>query len=241
MTVNWCLRRAELIFKCVKGRRVQIRWQSWYWLCMPRLGYMIECSTWAGNEPMTIQFLVPRVSLTDCWKKLYFCFDKFFLRNRVSLRIFSISSVPCSLTFSVCQILSILLENVIEHIVPTREWLTLHTWMFLDFRIRFNLYNSVLFCNLLHWCLIDTDMIPWSYILYLLDAEMEETEWAVNACVPVLLLQHEHTCTFSIPRIYEISNIFNSLLLYFLENLAVKTVGDLPWTSSHKIDCICHQ
>lgn len=40
MTVTWCLRRAELVLKCVKG-------------------YMIECSTWAGNESLTIQFLVP--------------------------------------------------------------------------------------------------------------------------------------------------------------------------------------
>eukprot|EP00118_Oscarella_pearsei_P003682 m.15328 g.15328 ORF g.15328 m.15328 type:complete len:567 (+) comp26306_c0_seq1:1470-3170(+) len=40
ITVNWCLRRAELIFKCVKG-------------------YMIECAAWAGNESLTLQFLAP--------------------------------------------------------------------------------------------------------------------------------------------------------------------------------------
>ncbi|XP_062513274.1 protein C12orf4 homolog [Corticium candelabrum] len=50
MTVNWCLRRAELIFKCVKG-------------------YMIECSTWAGNEPITIQFLVPQDLSQDLFEQ----------------------------------------------------------------------------------------------------------------------------------------------------------------------------
>ncbi|XP_055372168.1 protein C12orf4 homolog [Condylostylus longicornis] len=40
MTVQWCVRRAELIFKCVKG-------------------FMIESSTWGGAELSTLQFLLP--------------------------------------------------------------------------------------------------------------------------------------------------------------------------------------
>lgn len=40
MTVAWCLKRVELIFKCVKG-------------------FMMEIATWGGQESRTIQFLVP--------------------------------------------------------------------------------------------------------------------------------------------------------------------------------------
>ncbi|XP_036370834.1 protein C12orf4 homolog isoform X1 [Octopus sinensis] len=40
MTVSWCLKRVELIFKCVKG-------------------FMMEMATWGGLESRTIQFLVP--------------------------------------------------------------------------------------------------------------------------------------------------------------------------------------
>ncbi|GAB1597282.1 protein C12orf4 homolog [Argonauta hians] len=41
MTVSWCLKRVELIFKCVKG-------------------FMMEMATWGGLESRTIQFLVPQ-------------------------------------------------------------------------------------------------------------------------------------------------------------------------------------
>ena len=43
MTIPWCMRRAELVFKCVKG-------------------FMMELATWGGTESRTIQFLVPKVS-----------------------------------------------------------------------------------------------------------------------------------------------------------------------------------
>jgi len=41
MTIAWCMRRAELVFKCVKG-------------------FMMELATWGGQEARTIQFLVPK-------------------------------------------------------------------------------------------------------------------------------------------------------------------------------------
>lgn len=41
MTIPWCLRRAELVFKCVKG-------------------FMMELATWGGQQSRTINFLVPK-------------------------------------------------------------------------------------------------------------------------------------------------------------------------------------
>lgn len=43
MTVNWCTKRAELVFKCVKG-------------------FMIEMASWGGSDLKNLQFLVPKVS-----------------------------------------------------------------------------------------------------------------------------------------------------------------------------------
>ncbi|XP_058813755.1 protein C12orf4 homolog [Topomyia yanbarensis] len=40
MTVNWCIRRAELVFKCAKG-------------------FMIESASWGGAELNTLQLLLP--------------------------------------------------------------------------------------------------------------------------------------------------------------------------------------
>lgn len=42
MTVAWCTKRAELVFKCVKG-------------------FMIEMASWGGAELKNLQFLVPKV------------------------------------------------------------------------------------------------------------------------------------------------------------------------------------
>lgn len=44
MTVQWCTKRAELIFKCVKG-------------------FMIEMASWGGSELKNLQFLIPQVSM----------------------------------------------------------------------------------------------------------------------------------------------------------------------------------
>ena len=43
MTVPWCQKRAELVYKCVKG-------------------FMMEMSSWGGAEMKNMQFLVPKVS-----------------------------------------------------------------------------------------------------------------------------------------------------------------------------------
>lgn len=49
MTVAWCTKRAELIFKCIKG-------------------FMIEMASWGGSELKNVQFLLPKVNL---FLKLY--------------------------------------------------------------------------------------------------------------------------------------------------------------------------
>lgn len=41
MTIPWCMKRAELVFKCVKG-------------------FMMEMATYGGHESRTVQFLVPQ-------------------------------------------------------------------------------------------------------------------------------------------------------------------------------------
>ncbi|XP_067951696.1 FERRY endosomal RAB5 effector complex subunit 3-like [Watersipora subatra] len=51
MTIPWCLKRAELIFKCVKG-------------------FMMEMSTWAESESRTIQFIVPKGLSVDTFQML---------------------------------------------------------------------------------------------------------------------------------------------------------------------------
>ncbi|XP_062418742.1 protein C12orf4 homolog isoform X3 [Pungitius pungitius] len=42
MTIPWCLKRAELVFKCVKG-------------------FMMEMASWDGGISRTVQFLVPKI------------------------------------------------------------------------------------------------------------------------------------------------------------------------------------
>lgn len=44
MTVAWCNKRAELVFKCVKG-------------------FMIEMASWGGSDLKNLQFLVPKVKI----------------------------------------------------------------------------------------------------------------------------------------------------------------------------------
>ncbi|XP_059087008.1 protein C12orf4 homolog [Tigriopus californicus] len=51
MTVQWCLKRAELIFKCVKG-------------------FMMEVASWGGSELKTLQFLVPQDIDPDVFHRL---------------------------------------------------------------------------------------------------------------------------------------------------------------------------
>ncbi|KAH3860531.1 hypothetical protein DPMN_023432 [Dreissena polymorpha] len=42
MTIPWCMKRAELVFKCVKG-------------------FMMEMATYGGHQSRNVQFLVPLV------------------------------------------------------------------------------------------------------------------------------------------------------------------------------------
>lgn len=51
MTVPWCNKRAELVFKCVKG-------------------FMIEMASWGGSELKNLQFLVPKGISEDVFASL---------------------------------------------------------------------------------------------------------------------------------------------------------------------------
>jgi len=51
MTVAWCMKRAELIFKCIKG-------------------FMMEMAGWGGTEVKTLQFLLPADIHQDVFIKL---------------------------------------------------------------------------------------------------------------------------------------------------------------------------
>lgn len=42
MTMSWCQKRAELVYKCIKG-------------------FMMEMASWGGAEMKNMQFLVPKV------------------------------------------------------------------------------------------------------------------------------------------------------------------------------------
>ena len=64
MTINWCLKRAELVMKCVKGKYTTTHPNM---VCntmmMYFVGFMMESTSWGGSDARTIQFVVPTVSL----------------------------------------------------------------------------------------------------------------------------------------------------------------------------------
>ena len=51
MTIAWCMKRAELVFKCIKG-------------------FMMEMGGWGGTEIKTLQFLLPQDIDQDVFAKL---------------------------------------------------------------------------------------------------------------------------------------------------------------------------
>lgn len=65
MTVAWCTKRAELVFKCVKG-------------------FMIEMASWGGSDLKNLQFLVPKVKTNRSLK--HFVFSYVFLQLVFPLR-----------------------------------------------------------------------------------------------------------------------------------------------------------
>lgn len=46
MTMSWCQKRAELVYKCIKG-------------------FMMEMTSWGGAEMKNMQFLVPKVNFSN--------------------------------------------------------------------------------------------------------------------------------------------------------------------------------
>ncbi|XP_072034922.1 LOW QUALITY PROTEIN: FERRY endosomal RAB5 effector complex subunit 3-like [Amphiura filiformis] len=63
MTIQWCLKRAELIFKCIKG-------------------FMMEMATWGGNETRTVQFVVPKGISEDLFSQLSAMLPNIFRMSR---------------------------------------------------------------------------------------------------------------------------------------------------------------
>ncbi|XP_077568192.1 ferry endosomal RAB5 effector complex subunit 3 [Stigmatopora nigra] len=63
MTIPWCLKRAELVFKCVKG-------------------FMMEMASWDGGVSRTVQFLVPK-SISE---------EMFYQLSNMLPQIFRVSS-----------------------------------------------------------------------------------------------------------------------------------------------------
>ena len=85
MTIQWCLRRAELVFKCVKGLKkivlyfvprksltihthIEISMLHVHTLNAVELvsvctGFLLENPLWGNGDSRTIQFLIPQVSL----------------------------------------------------------------------------------------------------------------------------------------------------------------------------------
>merc|ERR1711976_666865 len=51
MTIPWCMKRAELLYKCLKG-------------------FLMENSSWGGSEIRTLQFLIPPDVSPDVFSKL---------------------------------------------------------------------------------------------------------------------------------------------------------------------------
>lgn len=51
MTISWCEKRAELVFKCVKG-------------------FMIEMATWGGSDLKNLQFMLPQGISTQVFQSL---------------------------------------------------------------------------------------------------------------------------------------------------------------------------
>ncbi|XP_072172139.1 FERRY endosomal RAB5 effector complex subunit 3-like [Diadema setosum] len=63
MTIPWCTKRAELVFKCVKG-------------------FMMEMATWGGNESRTVQFVVPKGISEDLFSQLSSMLPQIFRMSR---------------------------------------------------------------------------------------------------------------------------------------------------------------
>ncbi|XP_059474744.1 protein C12orf4 [Neocloeon triangulifer] len=59
MTVVWCTKRAELVFKCIKG-------------------FMIETASWGGSELKTIQFVLPEGISENLFKNLCLMLSSIF-------------------------------------------------------------------------------------------------------------------------------------------------------------------
>ncbi|KAB1254594.1 Protein C12orf4-like protein [Camelus dromedarius] len=75
MTIPWCLRRAELVFKCVKDSEFSR-------VCRSLSGFMMEMASWDGGVSRTVQFLVPQ-SISE---------EMFYQLSNMLPQIFRVSS-----------------------------------------------------------------------------------------------------------------------------------------------------
>ncbi|XP_038051714.1 protein C12orf4 homolog [Patiria miniata] len=63
MTIAWCVKRAELVLKCIKG-------------------FMMEMAQWGGSESRTIQFVVPKGISDDLFAQLSSMLPQIFRLSR---------------------------------------------------------------------------------------------------------------------------------------------------------------
>ncbi|KAK7873103.1 hypothetical protein R5R35_006334 [Gryllus longicercus] len=76
MTVAWCTKRAELVFKCVKG-------------------FMIEMASWGGSELKNLQFLVPKGISEEVFQTLATMLPSIFrVSNPLVLKVSSTPHTP---------------------------------------------------------------------------------------------------------------------------------------------------
>lgn len=89
MTVAWCTKRAELVFKCVKG-------------------FMIEMASWGGAELKNLQFLVPKVKCKFSYTTQYSQHEKYVMKKlfyRECLKMFLEHWLQCYPVYSEYPIL----------------------------------------------------------------------------------------------------------------------------------------
>jgi len=88
MTPGWCNRRAELVYKCVKG-------------------FMIEMASWGGAEMKNLQFVAPKVYFFQFDEIITICIVEHhdFSNIRMSQMISSMGLHQCYQTFFAFRIL----------------------------------------------------------------------------------------------------------------------------------------
>lgn len=96
MTIQWCLKRAEMVFKCVKGLTTKTFHHLYLLDCIVCVyvyatGFMLENPLWGNGDSRTIQFLIPQV--------------KFIPQKILLTNFFPAQSVSQDLFEEICEML----------------------------------------------------------------------------------------------------------------------------------------